>query len=241
MLKCNCICAFSLVVVFLTGGIAGATVINVDLVPDGDTVYSGTAAASDSETFWNTCASYSWVEATVSDLTASDGTTSTEIDFTITNVGGMGYGGPAGTYRDLLGDGGVVFLWAPGNLTLSDLPSDQTYDLYLYSTANENAEGGKFTIGSEARWTAGGNMTSIVEGGLASNPLVTGSNYVLFSDLTADAENKITIGYESNGVTDYGPFNGLQLVSSPIPEPSTFLLIVTGIFGLLAYAWRKRK
>ena len=26
-----------------------------------------------------------------------------------------------------------------------------------------------------------------------------------------------------------------------IPEPSTIILLVTGIFGLLAYAWRKRK
>jgi hypothetical protein len=35
-------------------------------------------------------------------------------------------------------------------------------------------------------------------------------------------------------------FAGIQAVH-PIPEPSTIVLLGTGLFGLLAYAWRKRK
>ncbi len=31
------------------------------------------------------------------------------------------------------------------------------------------------------------------------------------------------------------------VVSGPVPEPSTLLLLATGLLGLLAYAWRKRK
>jgi hypothetical protein len=30
-------------------------------------------------------------------------------------------------------------------------------------------------------------------------------------------------------------------ITIPVPEPSTLLLLVVGVFGLLAYAWRKRK
>ena len=30
-------------------------------------------------------------------------------------------------------------------------------------------------------------------------------------------------------------------VGGAVPEPSTFVLLATGLFGLLAYAWRKRK
>ncbi len=29
--------------------------------------------------------------------------------------------------------------------------------------------------------------------------------------------------------------------ASPIPEPSSIIILMTGLFGLLAYAWRKRK
>jgi hypothetical protein len=35
--------------------------------------------------------------------------------------------------------------------------------------------------------------------------------------------------------------NLLVTIPGQVPEPSTFLLIVTGLLGLLAYAWRKRK
>jgi hypothetical protein len=31
------------------------------------------------------------------------------------------------------------------------------------------------------------------------------------------------------------------IMSQPVPEPSTLLLVATGLLGLLAYAWRKRK
>ena len=34
-------------------------------------------------------------------------------------------------------------------------------------------------------------------------------------------------------------FDGIQATQSP--EPSTLILLVAGLVGLLAYAWRKRK
>lgn len=45
-----------------------------------------------------------------------------------------------------------------------------------------------------------------------------------------------------NGHGGYaGGIDSISLTAAPVPEPSSILMIVTGLFGLLAYAWRKRK
>jgi hypothetical protein len=36
-------------------------------------------------------------------------------------------------------------------------------------------------------------------------------------------------------------YDGLSFAAQEVPEPSTISLVVIGLFGLLAYAWRKRK
>jgi hypothetical protein len=38
-----------------------------------------------------------------------------------------------------------------------------------------------------------------------------------------------------------GNFDTIQFATSPIPEPSALVLVLTSAFGLLAYAWRKRR
>ena len=51
-----------------------------------------------------------------------------------------------------------------------------------------------------------------------------------------------TLGNAAISVTDghtlYGTF---ALPAAPAPEPGTVVLLATGLMGLLAYAWRKRK
>jgi hypothetical protein len=37
------------------------------------------------------------------------------------------------------------------------------------------------------------------------------------------------------------PPGGAGLSASIVPEPGTLILLVTGLLGLLCYAWRKRK
>jgi hypothetical protein len=44
-----------------------------------------------------------------------------------------------------------------------------------------------------------------------------------------------------NSVLSAGDIADLQNHSAFVPEPGTVVLLVTGLFGLLAYAWRKRK
>ena len=54
-------------------------------------------------------------------------------------------------------------------------------------------------------------------------------------------------GIDSNGdIVGYMTNNGGSnnegfLITASVPEPSALLLAATGLVGLLAYAWRKRK
>ena len=49
----------------------------------------------------------------------------------------------------------------------------------------------------------------------------------------------------SGEVVGYGTLNGVghafALLNYPVPEPLTLVLLAAGLFGLLAYAWRKRR
>jgi hypothetical protein len=61
--------------------------------------------------------------------------------------------------------------------------------------------------------------------------------YALMSyDTTVAQTLSITTQYSAG--YNVGMFG---LAASTIPEPSTALLLVSGVIGLLAYAWRKRK
>jgi hypothetical protein len=40
---------------------------------------------------------------------------------------------------------------------------------------------------------------------------------------------------------DLGDYDKISISGTSTPEPGTCVLLVTGLFGLLAYAWRKRK
>jgi len=106
-------------------------------------------------------------------------------------------------------------------------------------------------------------MTITVEGSNAADALMTGSSWTkLYEGVSglADTTNRLTYGdivgfSNSTNYTSYrvlvtskrGVENSVQysevklFTSSPIPEPSTTILGLTGAAGLLAYAWRKRR
>ena len=91
--------------------------------------------------------------------------------------------------------------------------------------------------GNDAFVYTGGAMTdlnTLVQGGVGAS---------LFSDLN------VAYGISPNGeyivgtgtIASNGFTEGFLLTAVPTPEPSTLLLAVGGVTGLLAYAWRKRK
>ncbi len=56
-------------------------------------------------------------------------------------------------------------------------------------------------------------------------------------------ENSMRIGINGRGTPNWDPYSGSldEIRISGVPEPSSIMLIVGGIIGLLAYAWRRRK
>jgi hypothetical protein len=70
---------------------------------------------------------------------------------------------------------------------------------------------------------------------------------VTLSDLNGEVTRSFTIPVSGPLVTDYRYADGIEVFGrvhlsyNAVPEPSTVLLACSGLVGLLAYAWRKRK
>ena len=116
------------------------------------------------------------------------------------------------------------------SLDINGLDNSKTYDLYLYS----------------ARTTYGADSTDFVVNGVTKtlvstnvSNFVPGDNYTTF---LAQSPTSGTLRVTFGGGTYGGVFSAMQIVGvSDVPEPGTVIILSTGLIGLLAYAWRKRK
>lgn len=87
---------------------------------------------------------------------------------------------------------------------------------------------------SEANWSVGAGDTDgdgITENLLAHLVVTKGTTEITFG---GGPNDKIGYTYDS-GTTEVTSF------MVPIPEPSTLALLACGLFGLLAYTWRKQR
>ena len=140
----------------------------------------------------------------------------------------------AGTYGGLLGDMAYTYNGSGGIVTSTWTFSGLTgakYDMVLYTCAFNVGRGAKFTVGGvDQIATPTGNATT----------LVAGDQYVRYNNLVPVA-GKISFSYtpRTTSVPSWGELSGVEI--KLVPEPSTIALLVTGLVGLLAYAWRKRK
>jgi hypothetical protein len=211
-------------------GVSYADTVNFDIAQGnmGDTFYEGTGAAPDSGTHWNGYR-MGWGDSTYFPCYESDGTTSSPVVVTIAGGGYSNYLNSDGTgFAPKLMDSYAYSSNGTGwNVTIDHLTAGAKYDLYWYQQNGVSANStGSFTFGG---------VTETATNTGQNSAFVLNDNYVKFMGVTADGAGVIT-----GSIGNTASICGLQIMSS-VPEPSACVLMGMGLFGLLAYAWRKRR
>lgn len=133
----------------------------------------------------------------------------------------------------LTGSGSVQFD-GPGSLALTGA-NDYTGDTVV--------QGGTLSISSA--YLADGSAVQIAAGAQLALDFV-GTDTIGALDFNGIAQAEGTWGASGSGATNinntyFAAGTGVLNVVTPVPEPSVFVLLATGVVGLLAYAWRRRK
>ena len=213
-------------------------VVNVDFNSSTSATYSGTAVAPDTGTFWNPVdvpgSFVAFSTVTSGALTESDGSTSSPITVSVSNVNGIADAGPGSTVpaSDLMED--YLYTRASSGdetFTLNNLPSGN-YDLYLYAqNASSQSAVTQFTFGSDVKTAANA----------ATNSFVINNNYVAFLGLTPVGNSISGTIHDATGTNDASALTGFQLVQhAPVPEPSSVLLLSLAAAALVA-SWCRRR
>lgn len=123
------------------------------------------------------------------------------------------------------------------NFSFQGLTAGNAYDLLLYGEA-----GAQSTSIYPTTFTVGGVGKSLNNAAAFDGSYVEDRDYVSFSGVVADGSGMIS-GTVTSPTDFYFIFNGVQITGdfAEAPEPSTCALLMVGLTGLLAYAWRKRK
>jgi hypothetical protein len=215
-------------VVMSLANVCHAETINVCVSPLGYTNGVGPAGGGT----WN---QVDFAVGTTGVLLDSLGNSTTTVTLSLSGAGsdGTAHTGYTTPVNTLLSGYAYYSPWTTppgGSFAINGLVSGGQYKLYVFSQ-NGTYDSSKtvFTIGASSL---------IVDNTLTSDTgsFHEGENYVVFSGLIATGG---TISGTFVMPSDNAAFNGFQLVS--VPEPGSLLLIVSGICGLLAYAWRKRR
>jgi hypothetical protein len=127
---------------------------------------------------------------------------------------------------------GALGLSSTANWQISGLTPGTTYKLYLYG-------GGAPATGRGINQTVDVNGN----GSLADDTAVLVGNApntgALFS-VVANG-NGMVLGSLTGVGTNEGDWSGFQITDKVVREPGTSVLVLTSVFGLAAYAWRKRR
>jgi len=213
-------------------GTARATLINVDFGTDNDTqkygnadstAYTGAGLVGAAGDFWNSTSALSGT-MTLKDAGNNDS------GVTMTYSGGYMY--CCGTalndtsYKNLMND----YLISP-TVTLTGVAAGK-YDLYLYSSANATDRIAKFTATTS-------NGSAAVTIGPNTDYVATFKENVTYGVLQVQVGSNGQLNLTSESLGGEIDLNGFQLKS--VPEPTAMVLVFSGVIGLLAYAWRKRK
>ena len=142
-------------------------------------------------------------------------------------------------YRNLMGDRPQGS--GQASVTIRGL-DEGDWDLYVFGWAGcfwEVTDGASPTVSQG--WTVAYDGTDV-----RRNPasLIDGTDYIHFSGTHVAGTDLVLVSDTNTAPSNgYGQVRwaGFQINQVVIPEPSTFILLATGLLGLLAYAWRRRK
>ncbi len=142
-------------------------------------------------------------------------------------------------HRAALGDSLYVGLGAGLEVTFSGLNDSNTYSLVGYGAGPQSSVGQPWTLvtGTSPSPTTQtfptlNNSTTVAEW----DSIQSSGGVIMFSIIDQ--------GSTSGTAGSISRLNFLSLtetVGTTTPEPSTLVLTVCGLLGLLAYAWRRRK
>ena len=138
--------------------------------------------------------------------------------------------GSALTLGNVSGDGSQQFNGKGDDLAewqaqLTDGEARSLYTLGSTGALNYTA------VQSQSLWN--------VFNGTLTNTTVNGLNWVSTTGLSGNAGDVVALGGGSYGLVLDGSGDGV--IGSVVPEPGTLVLLVSGLIGLVCYAWRKRK
>jgi hypothetical protein len=125
-------------------------------------------------------------------------------------------------------------------VALSNIPYTK-YDVYAYVGSNNNGNVGHASIqelASSTRYfvTNDSPFGGYVEATATTLETAASANYIVWRDLTGSG---FTYTQSGDGTTSCG-WHGMQIVNTAVPEPSSILLLLSGVFGLLYCVWRNR-
>ncbi|MBX6312591.1 MAG: PEP-CTERM sorting domain-containing protein [Isosphaeraceae bacterium] len=184
--------------------------------------------------FWNNAAGASGVLANLSG--AEDGTpVATAISVTWSSNNTWSTGIPLTTPNNRLMEGYLDTGSTTHTLvTVSGIPLS-VYDVYVYTDGdNPETRVGSYTI-------AGVTQTTTDPAGVNFNgTFILGQNYTVFTGLTGSSFTLDATPLAVGGAPR-APVNGVQIVPSAIPEPSTLVLGGTAVLFGLGSAWRRRR
>jgi len=235
MRNCTIVLALFAALALVVGTSAQAAVINIDIDKDGEvfTCSLPSGLVSDTGTVWNSV--LYGTAYTNSPLVDSTGATT---PVTWTKPGGLG-GWRNTTDVSFLPNLRADSCHAAATWTLSGLPADENYTIYMMGGGHRYGSTGKWTF--DGAYLQSGTTTTFTADGPNQSSWVEFDNYVSVgakSDATGDLVFTTNSGNNFVGLQIEGDLGGSA--GGAIPEPSTFAIWALGLLGLALYARRRR-